>query len=473
MKSIRFFLIIVILATITLMAFISALNGYRDSMEKAEQLFDTQLVDKAHLLAMTYTSRSDEVLSNQAQESSDTKAINPLNSPKTPQDAIDVFAFQIWQNDKLLLHSHYAPITPIAHFEEGFHYNNFSNHRWRIYSYHHPRSKLWFFIAEQADMRYVLAENIILESVLPVVFMLPVLGILIWMIISYALSPLTRLAKELGNKRADDLSPLAIEKQPVELIQLVNSTNDLFYRLKASFHREKRFASDAAHELRTPISAIKIHLHNLSELEPGDSVENEKCLQQLKLSVNRMEHLVEQILNLNRISPEQYTSHFRTLNLQSLAQEVIAREYPQFDKKQIQLELEGSPCFIEGDQFALDVLLQNLLTNACKYTQEGGSVLVSVLTDPVNKPSKIVLKIEDSGPGVPKEQYARLFDRFYRLDGDCHASGTIGCGLGLAIVQQIVELHSADIILEKSASLGGLSVNIEFTLVSKKIVKKT
>ncbi len=445
MKSIRIFLIVALLASMTLLIFISALNGYQDSMVKAEQLFDTQLVDKAHLLSITFSSSQiknpDKLLPEQ------NRTIN-----------ISEFAFQVWLNNKLLLHSSNTSMNPIVAFKQGFSDVNFSNNRWRVYSYYHKTLSLWIFTAERADLRYEIAENIILESVLPVVYMLPILGILIWMIISYGLSPLKKLAYDLGNKQADDLSPITIDKQPIELIQLINSSNDLFRRLKASFQREKRFASDAAHELRTPISAIKIHLHNLSQIDANNLEDQKQNFSELKISVDRMEHLVEQILNLSRISPDNYSNQFKAIDLNSLTQKVIAREYSQYENKHIKLELEGVSAIVEGDYFALDVLLQNLLSNACKYTPEHGTVLLSI----IKQTSSIILKIEDSGPGVPESQYGRLFDRFYRLDGDCHSSGTIGCGLGLSIVQQIVELHQATITFDRSNLLHGLSVLIEF-----------
>ncbi len=464
MKSIRTFLIIVILSTVTLMAFLSALNGYQDSMAKAEQLFDSELVDKSHLLLQAFLART--LIDNKI----DMTSTQPLNATVSENSASlikdieleneqmaaenNFFAFQIWHQGNLLLRSSHAPQKAIAHFEKGFNDSNFLNHRWRTYSYYNNTSNLWILTAERTDIRYVLAENIILDSILPVVIMLPLLGILIWTIVSFGLSPLRKLAKELGNKRVDDLSPLSIDEQPIELIQVVNSTNDLLKRLKSSFLREKRFASDAAHELRTPISAIKIHLHNLAAMVP----ENEHSFLQLKSSVDRMGHLVEQILNLNRTSPDQYISRFNTIDLYKLAQELIIREYPQFNEKNIQLALEGEPCNIEGDPFALEVLLQNLMTNACKYTPDGGSVIVTIS----EKQTDIQLQIQDSGPGVPKEQYERVFDRFYRLNGDSHDSGTMGCGLGLAIVQQIVELHQAKITLGHSSFSSGLLVNIIF-----------
>ena len=476
MKSIRFFLVIVILSTITLLAFLTALNGYRDSMAKAEELFDSELVDKAHLLSIAFSSNSIKDLALNPILKNELKYDNHVSQPliekkkaqisrqdspvKLKNNPVETFfAFQIWRNETLLLHSPQAPQEPIANFQQGFQNRNFLDYRWRIYSYFNEKSNLWIMTAERMDIRYVLAENIVLETILPILLMLPLMGILIWTIISYGLSPLRVLAKELGNKRADDLTPLAIDKQPVELIQVVNSTNDLFNRLKAAFLREKRFASDAAHELRTPISAIKIHLHNLSHLIPED----ESSFKQLKLSVDRMGHLVEQILNLNRTSTEQYSARFNSFDLYDLVQEIIINEYEHFAEKNLKVSLEGEHCQLEGDKFSLEILVQNLLSNAYKYTPEGGSVLLNVGLDKTADTSNIILQVEDSGPGVPEDQYERLFDRFYRLDGDCHASGTIGCGLGLAIVQQIVELHHAKIILGKSGFPSGLLVQIVFS----------
>lgn len=461
MKSIRTFLITVILSTITLVVFLSALNGYRDSMNKAEQLFDMALVDKAYLLSIVFSlfnQNGYEPLFNSGV--SESRVVDLIQAKHPEIKGNDVFMFQIWQDNNLLLRSLQTPEQPISDFKAGFQNNNISGHRWRTYAFYNKKSQLWILTAERSDIRYVLAENIILETILPVIIMLPLLGILIWILISYGLSPLRKLAQQLGNKKADDLSSLPIEQQPVELVQVVNSTNDLFNRLKASFLREKRFASDAAHELRTPISAIKIHLHNLNQVVPEDN----HSFKQLKGAVNRMGHLVEQILNLNRTSPEQYISKFTEVDLYVIAQEVIAREYHQFADKDLQIELEGEQAHIHGDPFALDVLLQNLLSNACKYTNQGDSVKVSI-----TKPAQsVVLQVQDSGPGVPEKQYARLFDRFYRLHGDRHDSGVTGCGLGLAIVQQIAELHQARIVLGHSDFSTGLSVKVIFNTALNK-----
>jgi len=451
MKSIKFFLIIIILSTITLISFISVMHGYQDSIKKAEQLFDSELINKAHLLSLSLLKNSQYVPDNNIRLTPETIS---FETDKNTQ-----FAFQVWENKQLILQSKQLIGMPLDKFKPGLQNMNFSNHRWRVYHYFYAPSGRTIIAAERIDVRYLLAENIILETIIPMVVMLPVLALIIGAIISYGLLPLRQLSKTLLNKRIEDLSPISIKKQPVELIQVVQSINELLARLQSAFLREKHFASDAAHELRTPISVLKIHLHNLSH----DIAENNHSYKQLHLSVERMEHLVEQILNLNRTSVEQYNRDFKALDLYSLTQELIAREYSLFEQKNQQIELDGTHIIVTGDNFALDILIQNLLSNAGKYTQNGGSILISVSETLIEGQSFIQLCVHDSGPGVPEAQYERLFDRFYRLNGDQHDSGTSGCGLGLAIVKQIVELHHATISFNQSPVLKGLLVTVLFT----------
>ncbi len=433
MKSIRTFLTIVIMSSITLMVFLNTLNGYQDSVDKAEQLFDTELVDKAHLLLVAFSSiRNND---NNGLYVTQKEPMNLLSNK--------FFAFQVWQNKNLLLSSPNADTKAIGQFNDGFQKNNFLGHRWRVYAQYNQAADLWIFTSERMDIRYMISENIILQSIFPVVIMLPVLALIVWFIISFGLRPLKNLSHALSTKRADDLSTLSISKQPIELIQVVSSINDLFARLREAFLREKRFASDAAHELRTPISAIKIHLHNLAHQLP----ENEPSFIQLNASVKRMGHLVEQILNLNRTTLEQYTNKFASIDLYVLAQNVIANNYQQFEQKNIQIELksmsQNETCCIMGDMHTLEILLNNLLSNACKYIPDNAFVWISIFCD--KETQTPIIQIMDSGPGVSEDKYQRLFDRFYRLDGDRHASGTSGCGLGLAIVKQIADLHQAAI----------------------------
>lgn len=432
MKSIRGFLVTALLATMTLTIFLAALHGYRSSMVEIQALLDAELTGRARLLSASTNGQTHR------------EPVTRLNEQR---------AFQVFRNGVLLWRSDNAPDTPVTR-HAGFQDLNFSQHRWRTYTWIGENGLIRATAAERIDVRNALAENIIMESVLPVVAALPLAGLLIWFVIGYGLSPLRQLADQLRRRRADDLTPLPAGQQPVELTQLVNSTNGLLQRLEASFERERRFASDAAHELRTPIAALKVHLHNITCTLPEGNPE----LASLVAAVERMGNLVEQILALYRTSPDHYFAQLAELDLHQLVQESIAALFPVFDRCELQLELTGAAALMSGDRPALETLVKNLLDNACKYTPAGGKVSVAVN----DQPHGVTLRIEDSGPGVPEDQYQRIFERFCRLGGDQHEADTVGCGLGLAIVQHIADLHGASITLGKSSFESGLAVTITF-----------
>jgi len=434
MKSIRVFLVVVILAVITLFSFVAALKGYQSSMEQADHLFDEQLLDTAKLIASVYTEGS---ASNDSHDSS--------------------IAFQVWQPDGLLAASYNAPSTAIAPLVHGFDYINFGGYRWRTVAHFDTVNQYWVVAAERTDLRYTLAENVVLESISPVLFGLPLVGLLIWFIVGQGLKPLRRLADELGNKQADDLSALSYGSSSQELQRIVLSSNKLLERLERSLLRERQFASDAAHELRTPISVLKVQLHNISKELP----ETNQNVLKLAATTERLGHIVEQILDLYRSSPDQYNASLEAINLTGLVREILAQEYSQFDAKNQTLEFQGNDCFIQGDRFALTTLLLNLLSNANKYTPAGGQVNVSTR----ESGDHVILTVEDSGSGIPEQQREAVFERFYRVGGDRHQSGEPGCGLGLAIVKHIVESHNAAISVAHSRFKTGTAFQVNFPAV--------
>jgi two-component system sensor histidine kinase QseC len=171
-------------------------------------------------------------------------------------------------NGVLLWRSAHAPKTLIS-VDEGYGEHNINSFRWRTLVYTQETKRRRVIVAERVDIRYQLAESVILESIIPVLIVLPMAGLLIWLIIGYGLKSLGELARILQRKAADDFGTIQLKEAPSELMPVVSSVNALLSRLNASFERERRFSADAAHELRTPISAIKIHLHNLIEALPS------------------------------------------------------------------------------------------------------------------------------------------------------------------------------------------------------------
>jgi two-component system sensor histidine kinase QseC len=436
-SSIRRFLVVVLLATITLINFIATLHGYRQSMVEAEQLFDVQLADIAEVLAVT--------------AGSSVQGSAAIDGVAGHSNSI---AFQVWQGEVLVSASGVAAAVPIAPLVVGYADVNFAGYRWRSFSRYVQQGDRWLIVAQRADIRFALAESIILESVLPIILGLPLMGLLIWIIVGRGLRPLRNLASEMGSKRSDDLSPVADDAPAEELAVLVESINDLLHRLDASFEREKRFAADAAHELRTPISVLKVQLHNLLRDADGDASQ----LEALQSAVERMGHSVEQVLMLYRTTPEQFAARVEPLNLAGLARQVIAELYPQLEAKRQTIELLGDKLTMQGDAFAIQTLLTNLIENASKYSGAEGAIRVVL----EQSEGGVAIKVEDSGPGIPADQYAKVFERFYRVSSDRQDSGVPGSGIGLTIVQHIAEIHGATISLGGSCYATGLAVTVSF-----------
>lgn len=444
MKSIRGFLVIVLLAIITLANFAAAVRGYLGSMDEAERLFNQRLLQQVDLL--NYALPLHLVAGN-------SHAV--IEFPARASKVESSLEFQ-WVNHqgKLLARSAAMPDTPLVPLEAGFRYFNFNHYRWHLLVAPSADNSGWFILAERDDQRYRLAESMILQAVYPMVLAIPLIGLIIWWVLGVGLRPVNNLAQQLRQREATDLHPLVQADMPQELIQLAQSANELLRRLEASFAREKRFSGDAAHELRTPLAALKIHCENLlHELHPAP-----ESVVKLQLGIARMSYLVEQILLLNRTAPDHFMGQFAPVNLTQLAKQTVVDYSEALAQKNHQIEFDGDDCWVLGDRAALATLLNNLLGNAIKYTPPGGLIALNTWA----RGGAVVLEVMDNGPGIPQGQHARVFDRFYRLGGDRHNSQTPGCGLGLSIVQQVVELHGAQIALTQSRFAQGLLVIVTF-----------
>ncbi|MEH6469226.1 MAG: ATP-binding protein [Porticoccus sp.] len=435
MKSIRIFLVASILATLTLFNFVAALQGYQSSLHEAEKLFDRQLLQTAKLISNLHVD----------------KTTNNLNQ-------LSELAYQVWHNDQLMAASNNAQVRAITEFLPGYGYANFDGYRWRTLTYFNPSDNNWIIAAERTDLRYILAEDVITKAVLPIVLGIPFVGLLIWLIISRGLKPLKDLSNRLKNKQVTDLTPIETPELKDELKQVVQSINVLIHRLDSALEREKRFTSDAAHELRTPISALKVQLHNLE----GDLPTRNESFIQLQYGVERMQHLIEQLLSLYRSTPDEFSSQFTPVNLYLLAQDIIAEQHLLFEARDQTLALEGSDNIIDGDPFTLSTLLQNLLSNANKYTPKGGNILVSVN----GTHDQVYLKVEDSGPGIAPSDYNKIFERFQRLNNKSEVADTQGCGLGLTIVKHIADLHHAVLSIAPSSFHSGVAFTLQFNKAS-------
>lgn len=428
MISIRSFLIGVLISAFVLLNFIAALKGYERGALATEALLDQHLRDIAHILI----DQPDQDLAEGKYNDGDLIYQVFVGHSQTHLPAL---------NDRM-------PITPLI---PGYGYVNFNHQRWRSYVLFAQEKNIWLIVAVPEKQRIQITEGIVVSAVQPILLGIPVAGIVIWVIVGYGLRPIKLLSQQLENKRAEDLQPILLTNTPKELAPLTDAMNQLLERLEQAFTREKDFAANAAHELRTPISNLKIHLHNLATSRTQQGTEFDS----MEAAIDQLAHLVEQLLNLYRTSPALIFNQKQPLDLEALTQEIMANQFPLSEQKHQELELIAKPIKLEANAQALSTLFGNLLSNAIKYTPEHGSIQVTI----AETSEGIEWKIADSGPGIAEDKRQRVFERFYRIDQ--HEFQRIpGSGLGLAIVADIVQLLNAKLTLTQSATLSGLEVTV-------------
>lgn len=307
--------------------------------------------------------------------------------------------------------------------------------------------------AHFAKERNEVAAEIAGQLLKPILFALPALAVLLVIAIGLALAPLRQLARDVAARAPDRLDPLPVETLPTEVAPLVIRLNSLFSGINRARQNERRFTADAAHELRTPLAALKAQAQ--VALASVDAVERQRALNQILAGCDRATHLVQQLLTLARLDPHASGSQAQTCDLHALAGAAVA-EAAQFAwSKKVEIDLaEGPAVELAGHAGLISILLRNLVDNAIRYSPEGGSVHVRAACDG----AEATLTVTDQGPGIPAGERDKVGQRFYRILG----SGETGSGLGLSIVKQIAELHGASISLDEGKQGAGLSVTVRF-----------
>jgi signal transduction histidine kinase len=293
--------------------------------------------------------------------------------------------------------------------------------------------------------------------VIPLLLLLPLLGAAVVGVVGSGLRPLRRVASEVQRRDVHSLTPIAAARLPQEIAPLVNELNRLLMRLDEAFQTQRAFIADAAHELRSPLTALSLELQ-LLDRAPDEEARRE-ALANLKAAAARAIHLVEQMLTLARNEPREPVGELGAVALEQAVAEGIADAHALAAARHIDLSLEEETATVRGDREALRTLVRNLVDNAVRYTPQGGSVRVR--TRPGSRaPGRgepALLEVADSGPGIAPADRDRVFDRFYRRAGSPEG----GSGLGLAIVKAVADRHGARILLG-DAPEGGLLVTVLF-----------
>ncbi len=291
-------------------------------------------------------------------------------------------------------------------------------------------------VAQPMDVRDRIAVSSAMNIVQPMFILIPFLAIAIWFVIVQALQPLNRTARAVAKRSPSSLAPLDTQGLPFELKSLVDAINSLMNRLGESLSAQQRFASDAAHELRTPLAAIKLQAQMLARSRDPET--RAKYQGRLQEGVARATRLVEQLLTIARLDPDAHDKPMDEFDLAAAARAAVEDLSASAQAKNITLTHSVTPVTMVGMPDAVRLMITNLTDNAIRYTPEGGRIEVAVRPDGERH---ALVTVTDNGPGIAPEERARVFERFYRALGT-KVSGT---GLGLAIVSRIVQMHGGTI----------------------------
>jgi signal transduction histidine kinase len=428
-RSIRLRLTAWMLVCVAVVAVAAAWGVYRSALVDVDELFDYQLRQLALSLR-------------------DQGVVSPFADP---DDSVEIVV-QIWDDSGTRLYLSHPRLDLPQRAIIGFANIRIDGADWRVYSVRLSRRTIQ--VAQPMSVRLALARSHAFRTLLPVVVLLPLLALALWIAAQHALRPMSTLARDVRARDPALLAPIPEAWLPEELLPLVRALNDLLRRLAAALEAQRAFVADAAHELRSPLTALKLQaqLYDRST----DPVERSKASAQLAAGIDRASHLVEQLLMLARSDPAAAETPRAQVRLDEASRLAIADVVALAASRGVDLGLSAPEAVpLRGDFDALRVFVRNLVDNAVRYTPRSGHVEVLV----ARRGHDVVVEVSDTGPGIPPAERERVFARFHR-SGMQQEPGT---GLGLAIAKAIVERHLGRIELVDAPG-GGLLARAIFPL---------
>ncbi|WP_282041126.1 ATP-binding protein [Halomonas alimentaria] len=427
------------------------LVSYRYAAHEIEELYDASLAQNARLLEGLIQAPLPDDQREALLASLESAVARAEQSDKDlPGHRYESkLAFQLWEEDRLLLRSASAPPEPFTEAPPGYASSRVAGHDWRVYVLDLPEPSRRVMVAERDDVRGELTRAVALRTLLPDLVGLPLLALLLWWAAGWGLRPLSRLAAAIRQRDPHNLQPLVMRPLPRELDTIVGALNRLLERIRGLRVREKRFIADAAHELRTPLAVLDLHAQNALATE--DPADRREALEELRRGVARATRLVTQLLTLARLEPEeeeQQASARIAGDLLVEVREALAELSPLAVERGQALDLtadEESDWRLATEPGAIATLVQNLVGNALRYTPDGGRVTVSLAAEA----TRLTLRVDDQGPGIPATERERVTERFHR------AGPGAGAGLGLSIVERLLARHGGTLCLEEAPG-GGL-----------------
>ena len=438
MRSLQTRVVALVLAGVCTLWLIAAIMIWFDGRHELDELLDSHLAQAATLLI---AQASDGELEHQYEEA----------AKRTRFDRR--VAFQMWHEGRLQWRSANAPTTPMMQQDRGFASTSINGKQWRVFATRGRDSDVQLFVGEQLDARADILTALLRGMLLPLAVGLPLLALVVWLAVFRGLQPLRALRTQLRQRAPAELTAIGLPGAPEEVQSLTTALNDLFARIGSLIENERRFTQDAAHELRTPIAAIRAQAQVAASASAPADVQ--AALEKTLRGCDRASHLVDQLLQLARLDGAQQPSqqHQPRFDLARVVERVLAPLLDDAAAKRIALEVDvPNHCAMAGDEALIGILLRNLCDNALRYAPAEGQVRFRV----ADGTTTLQVSIEDSGHGMTTAQIARLGERFYRVAGN----DAEGSGLGWSIIRRIAAVTGAKLDIGTSAELGGLKVTV-------------
>jgi two-component system sensor histidine kinase QseC len=418
----------------------AAVITWRDAQHELGELLDGHLAQAAALLLV------------QAQGDHDDVSDTPVLHKYAPQ-----VVFQVFVEGRLITRSSNAGQQPLSDQVEGFStVRREDGELWRVVATHEKHHAVTVLVGEKIASRQSILWALMRSLLRPLLFALPLFGLTLWWSVRKGLAPIRGLRDTLERRAPNAADPVSTAGMPRELQPLVLTLNGLFARIDHMVQSERRFTADAAHELRTPIAAIRAQAQ--VAMGAGDDVaERNHALQTTLAGCDRASRLVDQLLTLARLeaSPDAKPA---PVDLSAVVRRVAGELAPTaLGQKQEIAVLAEAPCAVAANEVLLGVLVRNLVDNALRYSPSGARVEVSVSTDS----DGAHLQVQDSGPGMSDEAIGHLGERFFRVLGNEQT----GSGLGWSIVRRLLLVFGAQAQIGRSTELGGLSVAVHWPFV--------
>ncbi len=431
-----------VLGLLTVVWLGTAVITWVDVRHELDELLDSHLAQAAALL-----------VAQESRELGEDEHDDEVDAPLLHRYAPKV-AFQVFHEGRLTLRSAGAPTTPLLGKDSalGLQTVRIEGRAWRVFAAQGAHSDVHVYVGEQIDSRASILKAVLRSVLWPLAVALPLLALAAGWAVYRGLRPLRRLGVQLAERSPLALQPVALDDAPSEMLPMVDALNGLFERIGTLMQSERRFTADAAHELRTPVAAIRAQAQvALAEADQG--LRRHALLATLE-GCDRAARLIEQLLTLSRLESGAEMPQAR-VDLTALVRRTLADLAPRALDKRQTLELDAAEgCNVAGDETLLGVLVRNLVDNAIRYSPPSARVQIGL--EPLD--GGVSLRVEDSGPGLADGDRSRLGERFFRVLG----SEESGSGLGWSIVRRIAGAHGAGVEVARSDALGGLRVDVRW-----------